>query len=66
MPKKCYEKLVSNLILGVRVAIFAEYSGVEVWKSELKKFHSLFETFSIQHTALDRKLLKTDFGIKTQ
>ena len=35
MPKKCYEKLISKLILRVCVcvAIFAEYSRVEDWKS---------------------------------
>ena len=66
MPEKCYEKLISNLILGVCVEIFAEYSRVEDWKSGHRKVNSLFETFSIQDTKLDRILLKTNFGIKTQ
>ena len=44
MPEKCYEKLDSNLILDVRVAIFAEYSQVEDWKSRHRKLKSLFET----------------------
>ena len=61
MPKKCYEKLVSNLILVVCVAIFAEYSRVEDWKSGHKKLNSLFETFLLQDTILDRILLKTYF-----
>ena len=59
MPKKCYEKLVSNLILVVCVAIFAKYSRVEDWKSGHRKLNSLFETFSLQDTILD-------IGIKTQ
>ena len=61
MPEKCYEKLVSNSILGVCVVIFAEYSRVEDWKSGQRKLNSLFETFSIQGTILDRILLKTNF-----
>ena len=63
MPKKCYEKLVSNLILGmcVCVAIFAEYSRVEDWKSGHRKLNSLLETFSIQDTIFDRILLKANF-----
>ena len=61
MPEKCYEKLDSNLILDVRVAIFAEYSQVEDWKSGHRKLNSLFETFSIQDTIFDRILLKTNF-----
>ena len=61
MPEKCYEKLVSNLILGVCVAISAEYSRVEDWKSGHRKLNSLFETFSIQDTILDRIMLKTNF-----
>ena len=45
MAKKCYEKLVSNLILGVCVAIFAEYSRVEDWKSGHRKFaRDVFDT----------------------
>ena len=65
MPE-CYEKLDSNLILGVCVAMFAEYSRVEDWKSGHRKLKSLFETFSIQDTILDRILLRTKFGFKTQ
>ena len=61
MPKKCYEKLVANLILGVCVAIFAEYSRVEDWKSGHRKLNSLLETFSIQDTIFDKILLKTNF-----
>ena len=61
MPEKCYEKFVSNLNLDVCVAIFAEYSRVEDWKSGHRKLNSLFETFSIQDTILDRILLKTNF-----
>ena len=61
MPEKCYKKFVSNLILDVCVAIFAEYSQVEDWKSEHRKLNSLFETFSIQDTIFDRTLLKTNF-----
>ena len=64
MLKKCYEKLVSNLILGVCVAIFAEYSRVEDWKSGHRKLNSQFETFSIQDTILDKILLKTNFWYK--
>ena len=60
MPEKCYEKLVSNLILSVSVAIFTEYSRVEDWKSGHRKLNSLAETFSIQDTILDRILLKTN------
>ena len=66
MPEKCYEKFVSNLILDVCVAIFAEYSRVEDWKSGHRKLNSLFESFSIKDTILDRILLKLNFGIKTQ
>ena len=66
MPEKCSEKLVSNLILGVCVAVFEEYSRVEDWKSGHRKLNSLFETFSIQDKIFDRILLKTSFGIKTQ
>ena len=66
MSAKCYEKLVSNLILVEYVAIFAEYSQVEDWKSGHRKKNLLFETFSIQHKKFDRILLKTNFGIKTQ
>ena len=66
MPEKCYEKLVSNLILGVRVAVFEENSRVEDWKSGHRKMNSLLETFLIRGTKLDRILLKTNFGIKTQ
>ena len=66
MPEKCYEKLVSNLIIGVCVAVFAEYSRVEEWKSGHRKLNSLFETFSIQDTIFDRILLETSFGIKIQ
>ena len=65
MPE-CYEKLVSNLILGVCVAIFAEYSRVEGWKSGHRNLNSLFETFLIQDKMLDRILLKTNFVIKTE
>ena len=61
MPEKCYEKFVSNLILDVCVVIFAEYSRVEDWKSGHRKLNSLFETFSIQDTILDKILLKTNF-----
>ena len=66
MPEKCYEKLISNLILGVCVEIFAEYSRVEDWKSGHRKLNSVFETFPLQDTILDRILLITNFGIKTQ
>ena len=66
MPEKCYDKLVSNLILGVYVAIFAEYSRAQDCKSGHRKLNSLFEMFSIQDTILDAILLKTNFGIKTQ
>ena len=59
MPEKSYEKLVSNIVLGVCVAILADYSRVEDWKSGHRKLHLLFETFSIQHTIIDRKLPKT-------
>ena len=51
MPDKCYEKLVSNLILDV---------------CGHRKMNSLFERFSIKNTILDRILLETNFGIKTQ
>ena len=61
MPEKCYENFVSNLILDVCVAIFAENSRVEDWKSGHRKFNSQFETFSIQDTIFDRILLKTNF-----
>ena len=61
MPKKCYEKLFSNLILVVCVSFFAEYSRVEDWKSGHRKLNSLFETFLLQDTILDRILLKTNF-----
>ena len=61
MPEKCSEKMLSNLILGVCVATFAEYSRVEDWKSGHRKFKSLLNTFSIQDTILDRILLKTNF-----
>ena len=61
MPEKCYQKLVSNLILVVCVAIFAEYLRVEDWKSGHRKLNSLFETFSLPDTILDRILLKTNF-----
>ena len=61
MPEKCYEKIVSNLILDVCVAIFAEYSQFEDWKSGHRKLNSLFETFSIQDTIFDRILLKANF-----
>ena len=61
MSEKCYEKLVPNLILDVRVAIFADYSQVEDWKSGHRKLNSLFETFSKQDTIFDRILLKTNF-----
>ena len=68
MPEKCYEKLVSSLILGVCVcvAIFAKYSRVEDWNSRHRKLNSLFEIFSIQETILYVILLKTNFGVKTQ
>ena len=42
------------------VAIFAEYSRVEDWKSGHRKLSSLLETFSIQDTIFDIKLLKTN------
>ena len=61
MPEKCYEKFVSNLILNVCVAIFAEYSRVEDWKSGHRKLNSQFETFSIQDKILGRTLLETNF-----
>ena len=61
MLEKWNEKIVSNLILDVCVAMFAEYSRVEYWKSEQKKLNSLLETFSIQDTIFDRILLKTNF-----
>ena len=66
MPEKCYEKLVSNLIQGVCVAIFAEYTQVENFKSGHGKLNSLFEMFSIQDTILDRALLKINFALKTR
>ena len=50
----------------VCVAIFAEYSRVEDWKSGHRKLNSLFEMFSLQDIILDGILLKTTFGIKTQ
>ena len=59
MPEKCYENLVSNIILGVCVAIYAEYSRVT--HSVHRKLNSLFETFLIQDTILDRILLKKNF-----
>ena len=65
MLEKCYEKLVSNLILGVFVAIYADYSRVDDRKSGHRKLNSLFETFLIQDTIIDRILLRTEFGIKT-
>ena len=43
------------------VAIFAGNSRVEDWKSGHRKLNSLFETYSIQDTILDRILLKTNF-----
>ena len=43
------------------IAIFAEYSQVEDWKTGHRKLNSLFETFSIQDTIFDRLLLKTNF-----
>ena len=52
MPEQCYEKCVSNLIRDVCVAIFAEYSRVEDWKSRHRKLNSLFETFSIPDTII--------------
>ena len=61
MPAKCYEKTVSNFILDVCVAIFAEYSQVEDWKAGQRKLNSLFETFSIQDTIFDKILFKTNF-----
>ena len=61
MSEKCYEKFVSNLIFDVCVAIFAKYSRVEDWNSGHRKLNSLFETFSIQDTILDRILLQTNF-----
>ena len=61
MSEKCYEKFVSNLIFDVCVAISAEYSRVEDWNSGHRKLNSLFETFSIQDTILDRILLLTNF-----
>ena len=42
------------------VAIFAEYSRVEDWKSGHRKLNSLLETFSIQDTIFDRILLKAN------
>ena len=66
MTEKCYEKLVSKLILGVCVAIFAGNSRVEDRKSGHRILISLFVTFSKQDTKIDRILLKTNFGIKTQ
>ena len=57
----CSEKFVSNLILDVCVAIFAEYSRVQDWKSGHGKLNSLLETFSIQDKIFDRILLKTNF-----
>ena len=61
MSEKCYEKFVSNLIFDVCVSIFAKYSRVEHWNSGHRKLNSLFETFSIQNTILDRILLQTNF-----
>ena len=66
MPKNCDKKMVSNLILALCIAIFAEYSRVEDWKSGHREMNSLFETFSIQGAILDRILLKTNIGNKTQ
>ena len=66
MPKNCNEKLFSNLNLGMCIATFAEYSRVEDWNSGHRKLNSLFETFLIQDTILDKILLKTNFGNKTQ
>ena len=66
MPEKCCEKMVSNLILGLCVAIFTEYSRVEDCKSGHKNLNSLFLTFSIQDTILDTILLMTKFGIEIQ
>ena len=45
----------------VCVAIFAEYSRIEDWKSGHRKLNSLLETFSIQDTIFDIVLLKTNF-----
>ena len=61
MPANGYEKLVSNLILGVCVAIFAEYSRVEDLKLGHRKLNSMFEKFSIQDTILERILLKKNY-----
>ena len=66
MAKKYYEKLIFNLILGVCIAIFAKYSRVEDWKSGHRKLNSLFKTFSINDTKLDKTKLKTNFGYKLQ
>ena len=42
------------------IAIFAEYSRVEDWKSGHRKLNSLFETFLIQDTMLDKILLSQE------
>ena len=66
MAEKYYEKLISNLILCVCIEIFAKCTRVEDWKSGHRILNSLFKTFSIQDTKLDKTKLKTVFGNKTQ
>ena len=50
MPEKCYEKFVSNLILNVCVAIFAEYSRVEDLKIRTQKIEfAVRDVFDTRH-----------------